>query len=515
MANKFLDYNGLSHFWDKLKAYFATKSQAVSNITRSGTTFTATKADGTTFTFTQQDNTVPKTSTTPKAPGTATIGSETAYAAGDHVHPLQTTVSGNAGTATTLETARTIDGVSFDGSSDIIHYGVCSTASGTSTKLVSCTGYTLETGSWIAVKFTEGNTAVAADLLLSVNSTRAKPIKYRGSTLSTLDAAGHMVPWPSNSVFLFVYDGESYEIVGQILGNILATEISFENGPYFASDNVEDAIYQIETDFDYKVPTTRKVNGHALSSDVTVTNLDLGQTYGTCSTAAATAAKTVTMSGYLLTTGGVVSIRFENDVPASATLNINGKGAKAIYANNAAIKANVIKAGDIATFIYDGTNYKLISIIGALTPVSIVSNVSLGMLTLYTSGGSNYSTLSAAYINSELSNMVHTDDVGVANGVAPLNSNSKIDATYLPSYVDDVIEAYPVGTTELASNWLSLTASGSALTPETGKIYILMTDSTSYSANSQFRWSGSTYVKMNDGGMSPITNGEIDTLVAS
>lgn len=34
----------------------AAKSEAIKNITRSGTTFTATKADGTTFTFTQQDN---------------------------------------------------------------------------------------------------------------------------------------------------------------------------------------------------------------------------------------------------------------------------------------------------------------------------------------------------------------------------------------------------------------------------------------------------------------------------
>lgn len=34
----------------------ADKSAAISNITRSGTTFTATRANGTTFTFTQQDN---------------------------------------------------------------------------------------------------------------------------------------------------------------------------------------------------------------------------------------------------------------------------------------------------------------------------------------------------------------------------------------------------------------------------------------------------------------------------
>ena len=39
-------------------------------------------------------------STTPKAAGTATVGSETAkFARGDHVHPVQTSVTGNAGSA--------------------------------------------------------------------------------------------------------------------------------------------------------------------------------------------------------------------------------------------------------------------------------------------------------------------------------------------------------------------------------------------------------------------------------
>lgn len=40
---------------NQLDSNKADKSAAVSNITRSGTTFTATKADGTTFTFDQQD----------------------------------------------------------------------------------------------------------------------------------------------------------------------------------------------------------------------------------------------------------------------------------------------------------------------------------------------------------------------------------------------------------------------------------------------------------------------------
>jgi len=54
---KYLDDNGLLYFWQKIKNVFSTKSATVSNITRSGLTFTATRADNTTFTFTQQDTT--------------------------------------------------------------------------------------------------------------------------------------------------------------------------------------------------------------------------------------------------------------------------------------------------------------------------------------------------------------------------------------------------------------------------------------------------------------------------
>ena len=103
---------------------------------------------------------------------------------------------------------------------------------------------------------------------------------------------------------------------------------------------------------------------------------------------------------------------------------------------------------------------------------------------------------------------VKLDSITMTNGI--------IDASVLPSYVDDVIEAYPVsGATELSAGWLSKTSGGSALTPETGKIYVLMSDTTSYSANSQFRWGGTAYVKLADGGVSSITNGEIDTILAS
>lgn len=107
--------------------------------------------------------------------------------------------------------------------------------------------------------------------------------------------------------------------------------------------------------------------------------------------------------------------------------------------------------------------------------------------------------------------------VGAASGVCPLNGHSKIDSSYLPSYVDDVVEAYArAGQTALSQNWLATgSASGTVITPEEGKIYVLMADSGDYSANSQFRWGGTAYIKLNDGGVSAITNSEIDSITAN
>ena len=87
----------------------------------------------------------------------------------------------------------------------------------------------------------------------------------------------------------------------------------------------------------------------------------LGFGKGTCGTAAATAAKAVTLSGYNLVAGGIIAVKFTYAVPASATLNVNSKGAKSIYYRGAAITAGIIDAGDTAVFIYNGTQYDLLT----------------------------------------------------------------------------------------------------------------------------------------------------------
>jgi hypothetical protein len=55
----------------------------------------------------------------PLVAGTAAVGTSTLAARQDHVHPAQTTVTGNAGTATVLATSRNLWGQGFTGAADV------------------------------------------------------------------------------------------------------------------------------------------------------------------------------------------------------------------------------------------------------------------------------------------------------------------------------------------------------------------------------------------------------------
>ena len=92
------------------------------------------------------------------------------------------------------------------------------------------------------------------------------------------------------------------------------------------------------------------------------TNAARGQGYAVCNTEAENVEKTANLTGYELAEGGIVAVRFANAVPENATLNVNGKGAKPIYYRDAAISADVIQAGDTASFMYDGARYHVISV---------------------------------------------------------------------------------------------------------------------------------------------------------
>lgn len=124
----------------------------------------------------------------------------------------------------------------------------------------------------------------------------------------------------------------------------------------------------------------KTVNGSSLlgSGDLVVSGSgDDTQTtwYGTCSTAAGTAAKVVICSGFTLTTGAIIGVLFSAaNTTYLPTLNINSTGAKYIYvgAEITDNTSNPLKwsAHTMLYFMYDGAQYRLITAISGGTRVS-------------------------------------------------------------------------------------------------------------------------------------------------
>lgn len=116
-----------------------------------------------------------------------------------------------------------------------------------------------------------------------------------------------------------------------------ATELNYMDG---VTSNVQSQLDELEND------KADKIHIHP---------------YGVCSTDAATAAKTVTVSDFALTTGVRVVVKFTTTNTAySPTLNVNGTGAKNIYYNGRKIYARYLAADKVYEFVYDGEYWVLV-----------------------------------------------------------------------------------------------------------------------------------------------------------
>ena len=94
-------------------------------------------------------------------------------------------------------------------------------------------------------------------------------------------------------------------------------------------------------------------------------------------------------------------------------MNINSKGAKNIFYKGANITAGIIKAGNIATFVYDGTQYQLVGI------DTVVTQVKVGTTAYDPSSG--IISLPAYPTSLPASNTVSTYS---ASGTAPVNGTA-------------------------------------------------------------------------------------------
>lgn len=328
------------------------------------------------------------------------------------------------------------------------------------------------------VAIANGDKLVITDSSNSSKVARAS-LSFDGAT--TTKALTQKGTWETFLTSADVPEGASASSTTPIMDGTAAvgTETSFARG---------DHVHPSDTS---RVPTTRTVNGHALSANVTVTASDIGVESG----AEVNVLEGVQMNGTDLTiTSKKVNIPVFTGVTSSADGSVGLVPAptqSAAYTpNQRVLCANGSWVSKVVTGIANG----------------IQSNTAVINITK-PDGGGNTETLRALAYSSR----------GANNGVAPLNSNGTIDTQYLPSFVDDVIEAYArANQTELGSTWLATeSATGTVITPEAGKIYVLMNSSTNYEQNTQFRWGGTAYVQLNDSGCTAITNTEIDTILAS
>ena len=137
-----------------------------------------TKLDGITY-----------SSVAPAAPGTASAGTSSSVSRADHVHPVQTSVTGNAGTATKLENSVRINGMNFDGSRSLYNFSISEywiTENGIIYTEIdtSRNNFHLAEGAEITLYFEEDNPTGALYLKLDVLD-EAKPIMYKNRTTDT------------------------------------------------------------------------------------------------------------------------------------------------------------------------------------------------------------------------------------------------------------------------------------------------------------------------------------------
>lgn len=93
--------------------------------------------------------------------------------------------------------------------------------------------------------------------------------------------------------------------------------------------------------------------------------------YGICSTAAATAAKVVACTGFGLTTGAEITVKFAvTNTAANPTLNVNSTGAKPIYYRGSAITAGHLGANRTYAFRYNGAQWDMVGDINTNTTYS-------------------------------------------------------------------------------------------------------------------------------------------------
>ena len=270
-------------------------------------------------------------------------------------------------------------------------FGTCSTAAGTAAKTVSVTAGTptLEAGLRVTVKFSNANTAGTPTL--NVNSLGAKNIFHKGAQITTGDNKALLA-----GTCDFVYDGTQFHLIGNYIDTVYThpTDAGNKHIPSGGSSNQVLVYSAAGTAAWGAVPTHSHSNyltAHQTIKQDAVTGATANR-FGTCGTAAATAAKTVSVTAGTptLEAGLRVTVKFTYaNTAGTPTLNVNSLGAKNIFHKGAQITTGDNKAllAGTCDFVYDGTQFHLVgNYIDTNTTYSANNGVSLSGTTFSNSG---------------------------------------------------------------------------------------------------------------------------------
>lgn len=133
----------------------------------------------------------------------------------------------NAASATKLATRRSIDGINFDGTENIVNYATCMIGAATTTKTATLSTFNLITGARISIKFLFSNSV--SDPTLNINYTGAKAL--RKSNGSPFDK------WSAGGVYTFIYDGMSFIVQGEGGEYGTATASDVRTGKTFGTED--------------------------------------------------------------------------------------------------------------------------------------------------------------------------------------------------------------------------------------------------------------------------------------
>ncbi|MCL1891905.1 MAG: hypothetical protein FWF97_01255 [Alphaproteobacteria bacterium] len=189
-------------------------------------------------------------------------------------------------------------------------------------------GFVLETGARVIGRVNVTSVDYISGATLNVNGLGAKSIYYGSRPIAegTLQA---------DSVYAFVYDSNAAAfnvVMSPIDPTVVAPEIADEIGALKVSDILTG------TDTDDKLVSAQTFN-IAMGSYVTTYNFS--GNYGAL------------VPGFQLQSGARVVAKVHSSNAANAELNVSLLGSKPLYYNGAKVTADILKADNVYTFVYD------------------------------------------------------------------------------------------------------------------------------------------------------------------